>query len=112
VKHSAADLHYKGAPAPEYRDLSYSSGAHSVEARTVHESERVLFELRRLDTGDLVHRYPTEAAALAFVRDVIRIGGHDQAAIFALDACNPDGQVRRVAEGVALVQRALEYRVM
>jgi hypothetical protein len=37
-----------------------------------------VFELRRRDTGSLVHAYATEGAALAFVRDVIFIGGRDQ----------------------------------
>jgi hypothetical protein len=70
----------------------------------------VVFELRRRDTGSLVHAYPTEGAALAFVRDVVRIGGRDQAACFALDQRDERGQLRRLAEGAALVRRALEDR--
>ena len=70
----------------------------------------MVFELRRADTGSLIHRYTTEGAALAFVRDVIRIGGRQEAAGFALDERNEQGQTRTLAEGDALVQRALEDR--
>jgi hypothetical protein len=70
----------------------------------------VPFELRRLDSGGLVHRYDTESAALAFVRDVVRIGGHDQAACFALDEQDAQGSETRIAEGVDLVWRALQDR--
>ena len=70
----------------------------------------MVFELRRLDTGSLVHRYATEADALAFVRDVVRIGGHEQAACFGLDQHDSGGQTSTVAEGAALVRRALEDR--
>ena len=70
----------------------------------------VRFELRRQDTGSLIRAYPTEGAALAFVRDVIRIGGRDQAACFALDQQDEQGQTRRLSEGLELVQRALADR--
>jgi hypothetical protein len=70
----------------------------------------VAFELRRLDTGGLVHRYAPEGAALAFMRDVVRIAGREQAACFALDQRDERGQVRTLAEGAALVRRALEDR--
>jgi len=76
----------------------------------VHQPPTVVFELRRRDTGSLVHAYATEGAALAFVRDVILIGGRDQAACFALEARDKRGQTCRLAEGPALVQRALEDR--
>ncbi len=70
----------------------------------------VVFELRRLDSGTLVHSYVTEAAALAFVRDVIRVAGRDQAAGFALEERGERGAARTLASGAALVQRALEDR--
>ena len=47
-----------------------------------------------MDTGGLVHAYATEGAALAFVRDVIFIGGRDQAARFALEVRDELGQTR------------------
>jgi hypothetical protein len=70
----------------------------------------MVFELRRRDSGGLVHRYATEGAALAFVRDVARIAGREQAASFVLDERDEQGQTRPVAEGMALVRRALEDR--
>jgi hypothetical protein len=69
-----------------------------------------VFELRRGDTRALIREYATEGAALAFVRDVVMVGGHDQAACFALEQRDEAGQTRSVAEGWALVQRALEDR--
>jgi hypothetical protein len=68
----------------------------------------VPFELGLLDSGSLVHVYATEADALAFMRDVIRIGGRSQAAGFVLDKRDEQGQLHRLAEGTALVRRALE----
>jgi hypothetical protein len=70
----------------------------------------MVFELRHLDSGTLVHRYISEGAALAFLRDVIRIGGRDRAAAFTLVECDEEGDKRTVASGAALVQRALEDR--
>lgn len=70
----------------------------------------MVFELRRLGSGGLVHQYATEAGALAFVRDVVRIGGHEQAAQFVLDERDEGGQLHTVAESEALVRRALEDR--
>ena len=69
------------------------------------------FELRYLKTDALVHVYQTESAALAFLRDVIRIGGKDRAAGFTLWEREGDGGGRHeVANGPALAQRALEDR--
>jgi ATP-dependent 26S proteasome regulatory subunit len=68
------------------------------------------FELRRLDTGALVHRYATEGAALSFVRDVIRVAGREEAACFVLEEREPLGGARFIADRAALVQRALEDR--
>jgi hypothetical protein len=70
----------------------------------------VVFVLRRRDTGSLVRHYASEGAALAFVRDVIRVGGREQAAGFVLDQQDERGQTYTLAEGMALVQRALEDR--
>ena len=70
----------------------------------------MVFELRHRDTGKLIHAYATEGAALAFVRDVIFIGGRDQASCFALEVRDELGHPRTLAEGLALVQRALEER--
>jgi len=69
-----------------------------------------VFALRRLDTGGLVHRYDNESGALAFVRDVVRVSGHQQAQGFALDEQDPEGREHRIAEGAELVSRALQDR--
>ena len=85
--------------------------AHGVVGLTLCDAGDVMaFELRRRDTGGLVHRYATEGAALAFMRDVLRIVGREQAARFALDERDAQGQARPIAEGMVLVQRAVEDR--
>jgi hypothetical protein len=70
----------------------------------------MVFALRHLDSGKLIHQYPTEGAALAFVRDVVRVGGHERAARFTLEERDTDGASRTLATGALLVQRALEDR--
>jgi hypothetical protein len=70
----------------------------------------VVFELRNQDSGKLIYRYATEGAALALVRDVVRIGGRDRAAAFTLTECDANGAEVVLASGPALVQRALEDR--
>ena len=70
----------------------------------------MVFELRDQDSGKLIHRYATEGAALALVRDVVRIGGRDQAATFTLAECDENGGEVVLASGPALVRRALEDR--
>jgi ATP-dependent 26S proteasome regulatory subunit len=76
----------------------------------VQNPSTVVFELRRLASGTLIHSYITEGAALAFIRDVIRVAGRDQAAGFALEKLDERGAARALASGPALVQRALEDR--
>ena len=78
--------------------------------RALQVQEGVVFDLRRLETGGLVHRYEREGAALAFIRDVARIAGREQAACFALDERDAQGNTRRIADGADLVRRALQDR--
>jgi hypothetical protein len=47
---------------------------------------------------------------VAFVRDVVRIGGRKQATCFAPNQREERGQVRTLAEETALVRRALRDR--
>ena len=82
----------------------------AAEARGLLASRDVVFDLRRLDGGGLVHRYPTEGSALAFVRDVVRIAGHEQAACFLLEEQDAEGKAHTIAQGADLVRRALEDR--
>ena len=63
----------------------------------------VAFELRRLDTGGVVHRYESEGDALAFVRDVVRVAGHEQAAVFALYEQDSEDREHPIAQGADLV---------
>ena len=76
----------------------------------LHNKLPMAFELRHLESGTLVYSYISEGAALAFLRDVIRIGGRDRAAGFTLVECDEGGDKRTVASGAALVRRALEDR--
>ena len=68
------------------------------------------FQLRHLATGELIWVYDQESAALAFIRDVVRFGSHQHATQFTLCAGDERGDVYLVAEGDALVTRALEDR--
>jgi hypothetical protein len=70
----------------------------------------VIFELRHQDSANLIHQYPTEGAALAFIRDVLRVGGRDKAAQFSLAEHHEGGENRIITIGELLVQRALEDR--
>jgi hypothetical protein len=68
------------------------------------------FQLQHLATGELIWVYDRESAALAFIRDVVRFGSHQQATQFALSVVDERGDRYIVAEGAALVTRALEDR--
>jgi hypothetical protein len=50
------------------------------------------------------------SVVLAFLRDVVRIAGREQAACFAMDELDARGQTRPLAKGMGLVLRALEDR--
>ena len=76
----------------------------------LHAYAGVLFELWHETSGKLVRRYPTEGAALAFLRDVVRVGGRQQAAEFRLEQLEDTGESRTLASGEVLVQRSLEDR--
>jgi len=68
----------------------------------------VPFQLRHVDTGAVVRTYEKESAALAFLRDVVRLGSREAASRFALTHEDEHGAARTVAEGQALVTRALD----
>jgi hypothetical protein len=65
------------------------------------------YALRHLDTAALVRNYEKEGAALAFLGDVVRLGSRDAASRFVLSHEDEYGNTRVVAEGEALVRRAL-----
>jgi hypothetical protein len=68
----------------------------------------VPYQLRHLDTGAVVRTYEKEGAALAFLRDVIRLGSRDAASRFSLTQDDEQGGTRTISEGEALMRRALE----
>jgi hypothetical protein len=70
------------------------------------------FELAYRTTGRAIRTYEREAAALGFVRDIVRFGTRDDAAQFELRALYADGRSTVVADGYQLVQRALQDRVL
>jgi hypothetical protein len=70
------------------------------------------FELAYRTTGRAIRTYEREAAALGFVRDVVRFGTRDDAAQFELRALYADGRSTIVADGDQLVRRALQDRVL
>ena len=65
------------------------------------------YALRHLGTAALVRNYEKEGAVLAFLRDVVRLGSRDEASHFVLSHEDEHGTTRVVAEGEALVRRAL-----
>jgi hypothetical protein len=79
---------------------------HADTARGPH------FELWHLGSGSVIHTYPTEASALAFVRDVLVVAGHDAASKFRLTFSDARGRTTTIAEGTDLVRRVLEDRVL
>jgi hypothetical protein len=68
----------------------------------------MVLQLRHLGTGAVIRSYETEDPALAFVRDVVRFGSRQEAAQFALVRVAEQGHASTIAEGEALVKRALE----
>ena len=56
----------------------------------------VAFELRHLLSGAVIRVYPSEGPALAFVRDVVRLRGHHDAARFALTYTDEHNVVQRI----------------
>ena len=65
------------------------------------------YALRYLDSAALVRNYEKESAALAFLRDIVRLGSREAASRFVLSQEDEHGNTRVVAEGEALVRRAL-----
>jgi enoyl-CoA hydratase/carnithine racemase len=72
----------------------------------------IAFQLSHVETGKLIRTYAREAAALGFVRDVVRLRGRLEAAQFELRALHTDAPTTTVAEADQLVKRALEDRVL
>jgi hypothetical protein len=72
----------------------------------------VAFQLAETDTGKLIRTYTHEGPALGFIRDVVRLRGHEDAAQFQLRMVRSQTLPTVVAEGDRLVKQALEDRVL
>ena len=72
----------------------------------------VRFQLAHAQTGRLIWTYSGEGAALAFVRDVVRLRSHRDAAQFELRMVDNGARTTTLARGEQLVRLALEDRVL
>jgi hypothetical protein len=63
-------------------------------------------------TRQLIRAYTRESAALAFVRDIVRLADRERASQFELLVADPDSGLMCLAAGPGLVRRALEDRVL
>lgn len=73
---------------------------------------RAMFEVTHAHTGKLIWTYTSEGAALGFVRDVVRLRSHHDAAQFQLRMVIGATGTTTIADGEELVRRALEDRVL
>ena len=96
-----------------------SQARHSARCNGVFQPEirrapsgTVAYRLIYTPTWQLVRSYAGEAAALGFVRDVVRLGGRQAAAQFALQMAGDGGEPTMVAAGEELMRRALEDRIL
>ena len=67
-----------------------------------------VFELWSIASGNVVGCFETEAAALGAVREAIGTHGKDYAAGFALGREDSRGRSSSIAQGMELVQHALD----
>ena len=72
----------------------------------------VRFQLAHAQTGRLIWTYAREGAALGFVRDVVRLRSHRDAAQFELRMVDEGSRTTTLARGEQLVRLALEDRVL
>ena len=72
----------------------------------------MVFELWHLKTGTLIRGYQTEGAALAFIRDVLLFASREEVAQFRLRRTDTAERTTVLHEGEALLQRAIEDRVL
>jgi hypothetical protein len=84
----------------------------SVEVSPRAYAEGTVFQVADARTGKLIWTYAREAAALGFVRDVVRVRCHADAAQFELRIVHHGARTLTVAQGEQLVRRALEDRVL
>src|SRR4051794_10819286 len=70
------------------------------------------FQLADAQSGRLIWTYAREGVALGFVRDVVRLRSHREAAQFELRLVDGGARTTTLARGEQLVRLALEDRVL
>jgi hypothetical protein len=75
-------------------------------------ADGTVFEVAHAGSGKLIWTYSREGSALGFVRDVVRVRSHADAAQFELRIVHGGVRGYTVAQGEQLVRRALEDRVL
>jgi len=66
----------------------------------------MIYDLWDVETGNIVDTYPTEADALAAVRDLLADNGPDYAQALSLGRVDERGQITLIAEGEELTRLA------
>jgi hypothetical protein len=66
----------------------------------------MFYELRDLESGNIVGDFDSEADALQVVRDVLEVNDPDLVEALSLGRTSDDGEFALVAEGAALAERA------
>jgi len=74
--------------------------------------EGVVFQIWQMQTGRFVWTFLREGTALGFVRDVVRLRSHQDAAQFELRMVCRAVVTSKLAEGEQLVKLALQDRVL
>ena len=74
--------------------------------------DNIVFQIAYERSGKIIWTYPREGAALGFVRDVVRLASHAEAAQFELRLVHRDARTYTIARGEQLVRRAVEDQVL
>jgi hypothetical protein len=99
----------------EVRVTQFAAPPASVEPRQPRSTvypDGTVFQVAHAGTGKLIWTYAREGSALGFVRDVVRVRSHADAAQFELRIVRRDARAYTLAQGEQLVRRALEDRVL
>ncbi|MBV9601562.1 MAG: hypothetical protein JOZ87_32535 [Chloroflexi bacterium] len=83
-----------------------------LEVLPTVSADGTVFQVAHARTGKLIWTYAREGSALGFVRDVVRVRSHADAAQFELRIVHGGARTYTVAQGEQLVRRALEDRVL
>jgi hypothetical protein len=86
--------------------------AEPAEPASPLDVDATVFQVAHARSGKLIWTYAREGLALGFVRDVVRVRSHADAAQFELRVVHRGATSYTVAQGQQLVRRALEDRVL